>query len=431
MSIIATTNSTCSIKKIEYRGAQAMVHLKITAFAKTIPSKGVIIGFKDSGNETFQPSFKVSSEDDVYQSKIFWINYSNLSEHTNQNIGMDCIIPVPIDLSKGTYKDKHLYREVTVLLVDYQDESKILWSSPILHLCSGPIHFNIVGDIIPQFTKLQSASADSLYKLDIRYTFTEDSWLFNLQHPDLTLEMSVHANQNTPFDVLESVLATSSGTWENVTSELEPSAHVTITAKLKLNNIILWKDQIVCVPNEVATLYIKQDNTVYLVEHKAVMKNNLPRDAHVYHGLEEPHELFLVIIPRRDINNNFIKDTNGRILYTLEPCIKTISGKYTSVTELLKNIQLDILSVALTTGEALYIPQNLLGDIKEDFPTVLYNNYSVEDAQDILTKFVTSEGYSFKILLHGITAVKQPILICSPEIFPGNLVVMEGENPNV
>lgn len=418
MSIIATTNSTCTIKKIECRGAEAIVHLKITAFARTLPEKGIMIYLKEPASKVLTPAFRVSSEEDVYQNRIFWINTSNLTGHTNQNIGMETTIPVHIDLSRGTYKDGHLYREIMIAITDYQNEKSILWLSQTLHLCSGPLDFNIKGNIMPRFTRIVPTGT-SKYSLSIDYKFSEDSWLFNLQHEDLLLEMNVHAKQDSEFNTQEVVLAETFGTWENVSSELEEEAHVTIVAQLKLNQAVIWEDSVVCVPGEISTLYIKKDNNIHIVTHKAVQYSTLTRDTHIYHSIHGSYTLELLITPWLSSDGTPRMGSLNQPLYTISPYVINSYGKYIPIKDIF-TLSIAFSKISWNNGEELDIPYNLIEDVTEDFPTIIYNNYSTEIAERILSQMTLLNTF-LEIAIDGITATKHPMLIV--EATPANYIV--------
>lgn len=406
MSVIKTTNSTCTVHKIEYRGTQAIVYLKITAFARTVPEKGVLVFFRDTGSTEYNPAFKVSSEDDVPQSKIFWINTSNLTGHTHQTVGMDAIIPVPIDMSKGVYRNKHLYREINVLLVDYQDEQNILWISEVLHLCSEPIHINVKGSLYPRF-RLNNTG---LYSMSLDYEFSENSWLFNLDNSEVTLDMRVMVHQSTPFEIKEVILPNkSSGSWLNISDTIERDAHVIIKAELRINNNVIWTDSIQKVPGEISSLHIKTGNNIHTVTHKAVQTNSLTRDAHIYHTHSEQLELNLLIAPWRDYAGNHITGTGDIPLYTIEAYIKKSNGSFSP----LKNyftFPIKISKVYFNENSPLNIPSNLTGNISDDFATIIYNNYDPAIAEMILSNMLYL-GQQLHIVFSTIKNIKIPKLI--------------------
>jgi hypothetical protein len=409
MSIISTTNSTCTIQKIEYKTTEAIIYLKITAFARTCPEKGIMIYFKEPNTEVLNPAFKVSSEEDTYQNKIFWINNSNLTGHTYKNVGMESTIPIHIDLSNGTYKDNHLYKEVIILLVDYSDEKTILWSSQVLQLCSSPLNINIKGDITPIFTKTKDENGGTKYRLSIRYSFSEDSWAFNLQHPDIYLEMRVKARQNNSLIEQLTILTSNSGIWEEAIDSLETTAHITITTKLKINQSTLWEKFLTCVPEEVYQIYVKKADRLYAVSNKSIQHNNITRDTHLYHNIKKPYELTLIVVPWLNSNGTSKKGSKGQPLYTIEACLQNCRGVYIPIKELF-SLPISISKVYLGNGDTITIPNNILKDISEDFPNILYSNYTIEYTERILSQ-MSLANTSIKLEINGITATKQAMLL--------------------
>ncbi len=412
---IKETNSICKISKVDYKGAKAIVHLNIQAISETVPAKAVLIGFKDIGDEVFQSAFPVSSEEDIFESVVFWINHSDIKTHTNKDIGIDNTIQIPVDLSSGVYKNNHLYRNVIITIVDYADVKKILWSSEELHLCSRPLEFNIVGSIKPEFTKCHDTNT---YDLSIKYSFKETSWLFDIQKEELTLAISVTAKQSTEFSEESITVFETEGSWEHITTMLEQHAHVTITAELKFHNIILWSDKLICVPGELSTLYVKKDQAIHIVNHKSALDNNLSRDIHVYHGFEEPQELALLIRPWKNNSGFHRKTERGYPLYTIEPFIKHINGSYIPLNKFYP-IPLTISKVSWNNGTLdLDTCYNLTQNLSEDFPAIIYYNYSSEDAEKILSRAVLYDNFKLditipgiEVTIQGIEAVKYPILV--------------------
>jgi hypothetical protein len=395
------------------------VYLKITSFAKTSPERGVIIGFIDTDSGIFNPSFKVSSDDDTYGNKIFWINYSNSVEHTSQNIGMEGIIPVPVDLTQGIYKSGHLYREGRIVLADFQDESDVLWSSSVLHLCSEPLEFNIKGSIIPKFSKPFPYTGDTK-DLSIEYEFSENSWLFNLQHPNLLLEMSVSVIQSTPFNTEEVILAETKGKWENIASQIEPYAHVMITATLKLDESVLWKQQLACVPDELSSLYVQKNNAVHPVIFKALQHHNLARDAHIFTPFTETSELFLLIT----------KDAQNPELNTLTPYIKDKNNKFLNL-ESLYAIPLAFKKILWSDGTPLAIPSRVSTHIPTAFVDITNYNFSEEDAKNLLKTMIIDDYTYLQIKLEGIEAIKKPVLVVLDEDkapLAGAIVIQDAKN---
>jgi hypothetical protein len=276
-----------------------------------------------------------------------------------------------------------------------------------------------LGNIVPEFN---FSRATNLYNLSIKYEFQENSWLLNLNHPDLAMEISVAVSQSTEFKTQTFSEAQNSGILTDICAGIEPGAHVKISAALKLNTAILWSDTVTCVPDESFTTYVKSDNTVYLISHKAAMNDTLLLDTHVYCGITQSGTLALVITPWVDSQGNLVRGKLNQVLYTVAVHVETLNQAFVPLKDFVE-IPLKISKVSIGDTE-FTIPTNLTGDISEDFLTIIYSNYDSDIAETLLAQMSLFKT-TLKIQINGIEAIKIPQLLVekSPSNYtPGNSV---------
>jgi hypothetical protein len=155
-------------------------------------------------------------------------------------------------------------------------------------------------------------------------------------------------------------------------------------------------------------MFTRNVGGIYQVTTKSVLHEGLLRDAHAYSKIPSHGELSLLIRPWRDATGQQKKGRLNQPLYTVVPYVKSILGNFIPLKDFFE-IPLQISRVSIKNNDLL-IPKNLIKDIAEDFATIIYNNYYLNEAEDILSQLCYNKE-SFEIHISGIDALKNTLLL--------------------